>query len=277
MKLHRRKSRRARACLGFTLIELLVVIAIIAILAALLLPALSKAKDKSKDISCLNNMKQLALAEQIYIQDFNTPFPYPTHLTQTWVDVLAQNYGNVAQSRVCPRTTNPDAGHRLDPNLGNIDQTWFFSYADNTNAYGSYAINGWFYAGGWSVGITGTYNAAQEARAFRKEGSVQQPTLSPVFCDSIWVDAWPQETDRPWPNLQTGNIATVGGIGGMPRLMIARHKRPSPVPTAQNTAQRLPGAVNVGFFDGHVEQVPLENLWTLYWAQNWQVPSPRPQ
>jgi len=56
---------------AFTLIKLLVVIAIIAILAALLLPALSRAKERSKRVSCLNNLKQLAIGLHVYSMDFN--------------------------------------------------------------------------------------------------------------------------------------------------------------------------------------------------------------
>ncbi len=74
-----RKSRVARdnvVCVGFTLIELLVVIAIIAILAAILFPVFSQAREKARQTTCLSNMRNINLASQQYVQDYDERY-YP--------------------------------------------------------------------------------------------------------------------------------------------------------------------------------------------------------
>src|SRR5437773_4162949 len=102
---------------GFTMVELLVVCAIIFLLAALLLPALSRARENGRKIACLNNLKQLGYALQIYTTDNDGWFPYQgsevgdfanPSAAANWLKYCLAYLGNKKQVLRCPSAEEQD-------------------------------------------------------------------------------------------------------------------------------------------------------------------------
>lgn len=143
-------ARRSPVAPAFTLIELLVVVAVIAILAAMLLPAMAKAREKTKQVMCFGNLKQVYLASMLYASDnggrmfpgvdtFNTVNCQGWADWQYWVSDLWP-YLPIDKLYQCP-TDEPNQG------LGNPRCVW------RVNAPACALNNGSQYAAGYSYGL----------------------------------------------------------------------------------------------------------------------------
>ncbi len=123
---------------GFTLIELLVVIAIIAILAAILFPVFARAREKARQASCQSNEKQILLAFQMYVQDYDGSLPAqwirPTSGLECWPDLVLPYIKN-SQVFICPSNkTAPRGTTTLTTYGGNCPHTQLGGSADTTFA-----------------------------------------------------------------------------------------------------------------------------------------------
>ncbi len=123
---------------GFSLVELLVVVAMIAVLLALLLPALSRAREQTKMVQCLSNLKQLGTAMTAYLMDNNESFPRPAAGVQYEDWIYYDGGRNMNRGRLARYLGGTE--NRLDISIfrcpsDNIDTHPWYPYSYTVNEY----------------------------------------------------------------------------------------------------------------------------------------------
>jgi prepilin-type N-terminal cleavage/methylation domain-containing protein len=219
---------------GFTLIELLVVIAIIAILAALLLPTLTRAKQKAQQTKCLSNLKEIGVALALYMDDQNDQFPdrrdlktslpggwmpwttWPTSDPRAgWAGVILQSYNANYQIWTCPGIQNSAVGKAVQTTQA------------VTNTMDSPVTQYWMW---------------------RFDRTNDPPTLD---------DFWGKSPDQAFTDLVAANDSTVGYITSFSDVEITVDPYfPNTVPTVPAGLSGLsgqPGGRNRLLLDWHVQ------------------------
>ncbi len=220
--------RAARCPPAFTLVELLVVIAIITILAAMLLPALAHAQSRAKRIQCLNNLRQMAIAAQVYTGDnadfypFAYYFDYANGVLYCW-DFTTYPNNSVLPGVLWQGQTNPQI-QQCPSYIGPAN--WI------DNPYTGYNYNTSYIGHGQGESAGDPTGQAPPIPA--KSAAVRHPAKTALFGDGQYSGGANKFMRAPWPN--PGDANFTGRYAGTQGF---RHN----------------GLSNVSFCDGHVESL----------------------
>ncbi len=224
---------------AFTLIELLVVIAIISILSALLLPSLSGAREKAREMGCSSNLKQHAMAMFSYAGDWKDYVPYLNRAMTTaeqndnWIINVYLDGGYLPQPKTRISITKPTSGVWLCPSVlpGTISSAMGTGSSYGYNAQHVCQV-------GWNFPLG------------RKLTAFKRPSAIIYSGDAAWFDSGEQCLDAGGKLVLSMSLLCpvdrdwINNTGG----------------TAQVVPRRHAGGGNIGMVDGHMQRARFSDL-----------------
>jgi len=177
---------------GFTLIELLVVIAIIAILAAILFPVFAQAREKARQITCVSNMKQIALGVLMYQQDYDEYYPMGHYIT--WNDPAPNDIEYRWADLIEPYIKSGD-GSIADAGSTQIN---YYGVGGVWSCPDSPVVQNANYGANWELfGDGEIWSGEPVGTPIQNDSIVQTPDQSVMICEKGM-----DQGDSSWPNFQ---------------------------------------------------------------------------